>query len=83
MSPNLANFLYCECRFEFIEPMLIFFSLGSNQIQDQTRPILRPPPMPPSFGTTQGSSQGGIDENDRNYTADEGMNCSLLKYVFF
>ena len=62
--------------------MLIFFSPGSNQIQDQTRPILRPPPMPPSFGTTQGSSQGGIDENDRNYTADEGMNCSLLKRCF-
>ena len=38
--------------------------------------------MPPSFGTTQGSSQGGIDENDRNYTADEGMNCSLLKRCF-
>lgn len=39
--------------------------------------------MPPSFGTTQGSSQGGIDQNDRHYTADEGMNCSLLKDVFF
>ena len=39
--------------------------------------------MPPSFGTTQGSPQGGIDQNDRNYTADEGMNCSLLKDVFF
>lgn len=39
--------------------------------------------MPPSFGATQGSSQGGIDQNDRHYTADEGMNCSLLKDVFF
>ena len=39
--------------------------------------------MPPSFGTTQGSSKGGIDENDRNYTANEGMNCSLLKRCSF
>lgn len=43
----------------------------SNQIQDQTRPILRPPPMPPSFNATPPSSQRGNDEKDSNYTVDE------------
>lgn len=35
------------------------------------------------FGIIQGSFKGGIDENDRNYIVDEGMNCFLFKRCFF
>ena len=61
----------------WVDKVFVNFFQGSNQIQDQTRPILRPPPMPPSFGATPPSSQRGNDEKDSNYTVDEGLNCVL------